>query len=74
MRITSIQVRGGSHQCTIPVEIMHALSATYTDHVYWTWNTKGYAEVRRVLRPDELDTRTRKRNTHHQTRRRRRET
>ena len=58
MRITSIQHRGGSHQTTIPIEIMHALNARLADHIYWTWNTKGYAEVRRVLRPDELDART----------------
>jgi hypothetical protein len=74
MRITSIQHRGGSHQSTIPIEIMHALGAALGDHIYWTWNTSGYAEVRRILRPDELDTRTPTPKNPRKLRRPRRET
>jgi len=54
MDITRTHNHGRSVSTTIPVYIVRALGLHVTDHVAWTFNTKGYAEMRRVPSAHEL--------------------
>jgi len=54
MHITIIGRHGTSRQTTIPREILKALKVGSGDYLYWIWNTKGHAEIRRVPRANEL--------------------
>jgi len=51
MDITRVSRDGNSLRTTMPRPIHRALGLNSGDYVVWTWNTKGYAEVRLIQHP-----------------------
>lgn len=54
MHVTRVAKDGNSKRTTVPAAIFKALGISDHDYVYWTWNTKGYAEVRPLPKADRL--------------------
>lgn len=48
MHVTRIAKDGNSMRTSMPRPIFHALNLTPHDHILWTWNSKGYAEIRKL--------------------------
>lgn len=54
MEITRVAKDGNSRRTTVPAAIFRALGISDHDHIVWTWNAKGYAEVRPLPKPHQL--------------------
>lgn len=54
MHITRIAKDGNSMRTSMPRPIFHALKLTPHDYLLWTWNSKGYAEIRALPKAEKL--------------------